>query len=158
MKSPPKKAEAIRAELHYRQIPSTKEETATQLASAKSSYQQAIAKAGSSPALLAKAKFGLGLCEEELGNFDQAQQIYKQVSDSNEFAGTVSAKAAAFRLVDMNNYRTKAAFKPAPIVDVNQLPSSLKKPEPNAPTLKGFGMDSNKSRQIASPNKPSVAP
>lgn len=107
-------AEAMRSELHYRLSSINPAELATQIEQAKTSYNQAIEKAASGPSLLATAKFGLGLCEEELGNFDKAAQAYREVVEDPNFQATVACAAAKFRLDTMGEYKQKLAFRPAP--------------------------------------------
>jgi tetratricopeptide (TPR) repeat protein len=110
-----KRAEALRAELHYRLGPISSQELATQIEQAKNSYAQAIEKASTNPSLAAAAKFGLGLCEEELGNFEKAAQIYREVAESPAYQATIANAAAKFRLETMADYKEKLTFKPAPI-------------------------------------------
>lgn len=109
-----KQAEALRAELHYRLAGAGGEEVARQIAQAQSSYQEALTQASAAPVLAATAQFGLGLCEEELGNFDKARQIYQDVAQNAEYAGTAAQTAAAFRAKTVDDYRGAVTFKPAP--------------------------------------------
>ncbi len=110
-----KRGEALRAELHYRVAEVSRDEIARQIASAQDSYRQALERAASVPALAAAAQFGLGLCEEELGNFDKAREIYQQVASTDGYAGTTAQAAAAHRLQTMDDYKTAVVFKPAPV-------------------------------------------
>ncbi len=110
-----KRAEALRAELHYRLGPISSQELATQIEQAKNSYAQAIEKAPTIPSLVAAAKFGLGLCEEELGDFEKAAQIYRDVAENPAYQTTIANAAAKFRLETMADYKEKLTFKPAPI-------------------------------------------
>jgi tetratricopeptide (TPR) repeat protein len=105
---------ALRAEIHYRLAEVSREELATQIGKAKESYQQALERKPSSPALAAAAQYGVGLCEEELGNFDQAAQIYREVAQKPEYAGTTAQAEAAYRLKIMDDFKTAVVFKPAP--------------------------------------------
>lgn len=109
-----KQAETLRAELHYRPTPAPSEEAARQIAQAQSSYQAALTRAGSIPALAAAAQFGLGLCEEELGNLDKAKEIYREVAQKAEYDGTAAQAAAADRLRIVDDYRGAVTFRPAP--------------------------------------------
>jgi len=109
-----KHAETLRAELHYRPTPAGSEEVARQIAQAQSSYQAALARAASIPALAATAQFGLGLCEEELGNLDKAKEIYREVAQKAEYDGTAAQVAAADRLRTADDYRGTVTFRPAP--------------------------------------------
>jgi hypothetical protein len=109
-----KRAEALRAELHYRLAGAGREEIAKQVAQAKTSYQQALERASSIPVLAAMAEFGLGLCDEELGNFDKAKAAYQAVAENLEYEGTATQAAAAHRLKTMDDYKGTVVFKPAP--------------------------------------------
>jgi len=109
-----KRAEALRTELHYRAGPVTREEVATQINQAKDSYTEAFEKCPDTPTLAAMAKFGLGLCEEEFGNFEAAEQAYRDVCENPDFDGTVAAVQAKQRLGIMSDYKQKIVFKPAP--------------------------------------------
>lgn len=109
-----KRAEALRAELHYRQTEPAGEEVAKQIGQAKESYQQALDRASSVPALAAIAKFGLGLCAEELGDFDQAKEMYRAVAENADYAGTAAQAEAARRLGAVDDYKGAVVFKPAP--------------------------------------------
>ena len=109
-----KRAEALRTELHYRLGTVSEQDIISQIALARESYNKAIAKAPANPSLMAMAKFGLGLCEEEVGNFEQAKQIYNEVATNADFAGTVATVQAKRRLEKADDYRQKVTFKPAP--------------------------------------------
>ena len=109
-----KQAEALRTELHYRPGTVSKQDLTAQINQAKVSYADAIEKSSFNPSLMAKAKFGLGLCEEELGNFDGAEQIYRDIAANPNFEGTVSAVQAKRRLDTMTDYKQKVVFKPSP--------------------------------------------
>jgi tetratricopeptide (TPR) repeat protein len=109
-----KRAEALRAELHYRLGPVSSQDLETAIGQAKNSYTQAIEKAPSNPSLVAAAKFGIGLCEEELGDFEKAAQIYREVAENPAYQATVANAAAKFRLETMADYKEKLTFKPAP--------------------------------------------
>ena len=105
---------ALRAELHLRLNEVSRDELAAGIAKAQASYQQALERKPSNPALVASAQYGLGLCEEELGNFDKAAAIYREIADKPDYAGTTAQAAAAYRLKTMDDYKTAVAFQPAP--------------------------------------------
>jgi len=108
-----KRAEALRMELHYRFGTVDERDAITQIELAKASYAEAVEKSSGSPALLAAAELGLGLCEEELGNFSKAQQIYSDIATNTLYEGTVAAAQAKVRLDTMADYQRKVVFKPA---------------------------------------------
>ncbi len=109
-----KRAEALRTELHYRLGVVSQQDLVTQIKQAKDSYAEALEKASSNPPLKAAAEFGLGICEEELGNFEQARQIYQDLVTNPDFEGTQARAAAKYRLDTMAYYQTSVAFRPSP--------------------------------------------
>jgi hypothetical protein len=109
-----KRAELLRTELHYRMGTVSEQEITDQINRAKMSYTEAMKRASSNPSLVAEAKFGLGLCEEEIGNFNGAEQIYRDIVADPNFEGTVIQAAAQHRLETMDDYKTKIVFRPAP--------------------------------------------
>jgi len=109
-----KRGEALRVELHLRLTDITRDELAKQIAQARDSYQQALDRKPSNPGLAAAAHFGLGLCEEELGDFDKAAAVYREVAQKPEYAGTMGQAAAQYRLKVMDDFKTPVVFKPAP--------------------------------------------
>jgi hypothetical protein len=109
-----KRAEALRIELHYRFGAVGERDAATQIDLARASYAEAVKKSSTSPLLMSTAKLGLGLCEEELGNFEKARQIYGEIITDASFEGTVAAAQAKLRLETMADYQRKVVFKPSP--------------------------------------------
>jgi tetratricopeptide (TPR) repeat protein len=107
-----KRAEALRAELHYGTV--QKEYLTSQTNLAKASYAEALQRCPDDPSLAAAAKLGLGLCEEELGNFEQARQIYQEVTANADFEATVAVVQAKRRLATMADYQQEIVFKPSP--------------------------------------------
>ncbi|MCX5647069.1 MAG: tetratricopeptide repeat protein [Phycisphaerae bacterium] len=105
---------AARAELHYRLSEISQDELVKQIAKAQTSYQQALDRKPTLPSLAAAAQYGLGLCEEELGSFDKAAEIYREVAQKPDYTGTTAQAAAAYRLRIMPDYKTAVAFQPAP--------------------------------------------
>ena len=107
-----KRAEALRAELHYGNVEQQYLISQTNLA--KASYTEALERCQKNPSLAATAKLGVGLCEEELGNFEQARQIYQDIATNPDFEGTVAVVQAKHRLETMADYQQSIVFKPAP--------------------------------------------
>ena len=107
-----KQAQATRAELHY----GTAEEKyfIEQIDKARASYTQALEKSSDNATLAAAAEFGLGLCDEELGNFEQARQTYSEIVANADYEGTIPVAQAKRRLEIMSDYKEKIAFKPNP--------------------------------------------
>ncbi len=131
-----KQAEALRTELHYRFGTVAKRDFTAQINRAKDSYTEAIDKYSPNPSLMAAAKFGLGLCEEDLGNFDQAKQMYQDITENPDFEGTAAAAQAKRRLDTIADYQKKIVFKEAPkptLSELTQPQIKLKAPEASGP-------------------------
>lgn len=77
-----KRADALRTELHYRTGAITQQDVEVQITLAKEAYSSALEKSPSNTSLKALATFGLGICEEEIGNFDAAKEIYKKIVET----------------------------------------------------------------------------
>lgn len=137
------RAEALRAELHYRTGNVARDEITQQIGQAKESYEEALRRASSSASLAAQARYGLGLCEEELGNFDNAERIYREVAGDPNSEGTATKAAAAHRLKTMSDYKKTIVFRSVPEIpafvrellakpaDANVPPIAPKAGEPN---------------------------
>ncbi len=130
-----KRGEALRTELHYRPGGASRETLAAQMNLAKASYNRAVEKAEDNPSLMSMAKFGLGLCEEELGNFTEAQKIYHEIVADKNLEGTVAAAQAKYRLEIMADYETPITFKPEPLPEPAAAPVIPPVPGANIPMM-----------------------
>jgi hypothetical protein len=137
-----KRAEILRTELHYRLGTVSEQEITDQINRAKVSYTEAAKRASSNPSLMATAKFGLGLCEEEISNFDNAKQIYRDIVADPNFEGTVTKATAQHRLETMDDYRTKIVFRPAPQPSpITEPPIQMQPAEINLPADTNLPVD-----------------
>jgi hypothetical protein len=111
-----KRGEAIRAELHYAPADFAKDPNALefQINKAKVCYQEALEKAGDNNQLAAAAQFGLGLCQEEFSNFEEAKKIYGEIVKNEKYAKTVSLSMARERLTAMDDYKGRFVFVESP--------------------------------------------
>ena len=116
-------------ELHYRSGDVSELDLKTQVNLAKDSYTKAVDKSSGNPSLTAMARFGLGLCEEELGNFTEAERLYQQIISNPDLEGTVSVSQAKQRLYTMADYKEKLVFKASP------KPEPVPAAEPITPAL-----------------------
>jgi hypothetical protein len=126
-----KAADALRMELHYRLGNTSPQEAAGQISNAKAAYTAAITKAAGNKVLTAQAKFGLGLCEEEVGNFEQAKQIYAEIASNAEYKSTIAAVQAKQRLETMDDYKQQIVFKAPPAPEPAKLIPLGPMDEPN---------------------------
>ena len=145
-----KEAETLRMELHYRFGSIGREDITAQINRAKDSYTKAIEKSSTNPSLTATAKLGLGLCEEELGNFEQARQIYGEIIANADFEGTVAAAQSKQRLLTMVDYQQKVVFKPSP----KQAPAEVIQPDIKLESPEGF-QTQNGALEVPDLNVPS---
>ena len=109
-----KRAEALRSEMHYQHDRIAPATLADQIELAQTSYQQALDKAAGNRSLAALARFGLGLCEEDLGNLDQAKTIFQDMVADEDLEGTVGQAAAQNRLTTLDQYVRQIGFPDAP--------------------------------------------
>jgi hypothetical protein len=142
-----KRGEALRAELHFGAAQIAPDEIAKQAEQAKQSYTQALQLASSTPGLAAAAQFGLGLCEEELGNFDK--EIYHELVKNTAYEGTAARAEAASRVKAVDDYKSTVVFQPAP-------PPTPKSVGASGPRVKPG--DANAPLVIAGPNSVAVKP
>jgi tetratricopeptide (TPR) repeat protein len=150
-----KEAETQRAELHYRLGTVSMQDLTEQINLAKASYTRALERCPTNPSLAAAATYGLGLCAEELGNFEQAQQIYNEIVANPDFEGTTASVQAKHRLETMSDYKQEVAFKPAPVppapellpgqpgIDLSKLPFEIKPADTNVPVDFNWPVDIN---------------
>ena len=110
-----KRAEALRAGLHYRQQSVNQTELQTTINEARAVYNKALETAANHHSIGVMARFGLGLCEEELGNFEGARQIYRDIVANSDFEGTTTVAKARQRLETMPDYEQRIAFRTRPI-------------------------------------------
>jgi len=119
-----KAGELFRTELLYRPRPVNAADRKQQINKAKRNYTRAIERSASIPALRASANYGLGLCEEELGNVDDAKKVYEKIINTEEFEGTTAAYQAKQRLAEMDHYQQRMVFQPQPTVPEPAVPET----------------------------------
>ncbi len=85
-----------------------------QINKAKAIYKKATDENPTDYTVKALAAFGLGLCSEELGNYNEARKIYQGIVDDDNFKGNIVVSKAKLRLLTMNDYEKPIEFKPAP--------------------------------------------
>lgn len=108
-----KAAQAIRTELQLRPEEVPAETVETQIKKAQDAYQKAFDQA-QTPQVKAMAQLGLGLCTEELGQTQQAAEIYNQIIKNEQYAATVIPAQAQERLNFLDENIGKVYFAPAP--------------------------------------------
>ena len=124
-----KAAEAIRTELHYKKTSYAPEAMMAQVEKAQKFYEQAIQKAEGNKTLIALAKYGIALCEEERGNFQVAKEAYQQIANDPQFAGTAITYRAKLRF-ETTDDNIKPVYisisQPAPQQNAPQLLPEIK--------------------------------
>ncbi|MDD5064621.1 MAG: hypothetical protein PHQ35_07700 [Phycisphaerae bacterium] len=132
-----KEAETRRMELHYRFGNISRQDLEAQINRAKDTYTKAIEKSSANPSLMAMAKLGVGLCEEELGYYGQAEQIYSEITANPDFEGTIAAAQAKQRLLTMLDYQQQVVFLPAPKQPVEFIQPEIKLVSPEGIQTQG---------------------
>jgi len=110
------RADILRAELHYRLSRVSVSDISEQIGRAKNNYSRALdvlSACEGQAELVGKARLGLGLCEEELGNFDKAMVIYQEISSDKGLQDTMSAVEAGRRAEFMTENTEKVEFAAA---------------------------------------------
>lgn len=109
-----KRAEALRAELHYKAEEIEEVILLSEIERARASYEKAVKKAKGNANLEAMATFGLGLCAEEIGDYTKASGIYESIVSNAGFEGTVFPAKAKARIETMADNRESFLFVNAP--------------------------------------------
>lgn len=147
-----KRAEALRTELHYRATPAEQDVAKFQLQQAQKIYEQAIEKAKSDPEISAMAQFGLGLCFEDMGSFDEAKKAYEKIVQDPAYKGTTYQSRAKTRIDTMSDNERKVVFAKS---EKPQTPPGKEIQPPGKLNLEGHITDVNKlSVPKSDSNKP----
>jgi len=135
-----KAAQAIRTELHLRQEVDA-DMLERQIQKAQNAYQEALS-AANTPSITAMAQFGLGLCSEELGQTDQAADLYQQIVEDENYKATVFPTQAQRRLDTLSDNTEVFNFAAVPVVieevvDTEEViePTAVEIIEPAAETI-----------------------
>ena len=88
----------------------------------RNAYEKALERCGDNSTLKAMAKFGLGLCAEELGEYEKAAEIYEQIATEPDFEGTVFPVRATARLEGMHDSRVEFVFVEVPEPEIELAP------------------------------------
>lgn len=113
-----KAADSIRSELQYRNVTIEQKDMVERINKAKKDYTEAIAKNPPNKTIKGLAEFGLGLCAEELGDFDEAHKIYNGIIENTEYAGTIILNKAEVRLNTMDDYKQNVVFRSFPAMPI----------------------------------------
>lgn len=109
-----KAADAVRSELQYRNEIISQKDLVEKINKAKKNYSDAIAEKPSDKTIKGLAEFGLGLCAEELDEFEEARKIYNGILENADYAGTITVSKAQLRLSIMDDYKQDIVFQAAP--------------------------------------------
>ena len=105
-----KRGEALRADIHYRLAELDKDIVKAQIEQAQKAYKSALEKAGDNNTIIVMAKFGLAICAEELGKFDEAMRIYREIADNPDFDAISLTSRARLRLDTIDDGKDKFVF------------------------------------------------
>ena len=99
-----KQAEMLREQIHFEQGQPSNATIAERIGTAKEAYSNALAKAKDNRTLMSLAQYGLGLCAEELGEFDEAKRLYEALISEATYAGTLGRASAENRIKSMSSF------------------------------------------------------
>ncbi len=125
-----KTAEAYRTELHYRPTAAAEDVRKYKLQEAMKLYEQALEKAKSDAQISSMAQYGIALCLEDMGNFEDAKKTYEKIVSEPAYKGTVYQNKAQIRINTMKDNQRQVVFamsqKPQmPSTPEIQLPGKL---------------------------------
>jgi tetratricopeptide (TPR) repeat protein len=109
-----KAAQAIRTELHLRKEVDA-DMLERQIKKSEDAYQKAF-EAAETSTIKAMAQFGLALCSEELGQIEQAADIYRQIVGDESYKATVLPTQAQHRLDTLADNTEVFNFAAVPVV------------------------------------------
>jgi len=109
-----KAAQAIRTELHLRKEVDA-DMLERQVQKAEDAYQKAF-EIAETATIKAMAQFGLALCSEELGQTDQAAEVYQQIVDDESYKATVLPTQAQNRLDTLADNSEVFNFAAVPVI------------------------------------------
>ncbi len=119
-----KQAEMLREQIQFEAGQPTIDAITDRIETAKAAYEMALENGKASITLMSLAKYGLGLCAEELGQFDEAGNLYKALIADDAYKGTIGQVSATNRIEAMGNFNSTITF---PVVE--------EIPDPNAPDM-----------------------
>lgn len=109
-----KRGQALRLELLYRMGDVTQSDREAALNRAIESYRQALARNPEKSALKGLAGYGIGLCDLELGNTEQARERFTEITEDPQMEHTTAYQMAKLRLATIDDSKTKITFAEAP--------------------------------------------
>ncbi|MCF7974843.1 MAG: tetratricopeptide repeat protein [Phycisphaerae bacterium] len=109
-----KQAEMLREQTNFENAQPTEEIRKARVEAARTAYKVALEKGQTNKTLVSVAQYGLGLCAEELGQFDEAANIYQALISDKAVDGTIGQAAAGHRIKSMTNFQGLITF---PIVE-----------------------------------------
>jgi tetratricopeptide (TPR) repeat protein len=109
-----KQAEMLREQTHFENGQPAEETVKSRMEAAITAYNMAIKKGQANKTLVSVAQYGLGLCAEEMGQFDEAAKIYRTLISDASLDGTIGKDSASHRLESMANFQDTITF---PIVE-----------------------------------------
>ena len=140
-----KQAEMLREQTHFENGQPAEETVKSRMEAAITAYNMALEKGQTNKTLVSVAQYGLGLCAEELGKFDEAAKIYKALISDTSLDGTIGKASASHRLESMASFQDPITF---PIVE-----QTAEVPAPPAlPEIGPMLPDVNAAAPVVAPN------
>lgn len=118
-----KQGDAYRSSLYYRDEMMDRETVIQRAEQAREAYEKAQDEA-QSPVLLAGAKFGQGLCAEEIGDLTRAEDLYREVAETEAYADTFYREQAKMRLMILKDLGNEVVFV-EPVTEAAPMPTPM---------------------------------
>jgi tetratricopeptide (TPR) repeat protein len=96
-----KQAEMLREQTHFENGQPSQDTITDRITTAKEAYNNTIQKGKGNKTLLSLAHYGLGLCAEELGQFEEATTLYQALISDATYDGTLGKASAINRIESM---------------------------------------------------------
>lgn len=128
-----KQAEMLREQIHFEQGQPSNATIAERIETAKEAYNNALTRAKANSTLMSLAQYGLGLCAEELGQFDEAERLYQTLITDETYAGTLGRTSAVNRIKSMSGFDGVIVFPVVEEVPEVSLPEITQAVDGNSP-------------------------
>ncbi len=124
-----KQGDALRMDLLFGSGAVEEDVVISQLDIAKKAYRKALDRAPKGSVAEAAAKLGLGLCAEDLGEFEEAKQLYREITSNESYAASVYPVEAQNRLDNLEDYSLEVQFAAAAVLPADIMDTDIKLPD-----------------------------
>ncbi len=123
-----KQGEMLREQIHFENGQPTQEAITDRIETARVAYNNALKMATDNMTLMSLAHYGLGLCAEELGEFEEAATLYAALISDAALEGTLGKASAKNRIDSMDYFDNIITFpivEEAPVLPLPDISQTL---------------------------------